>query len=88
MNEKMEMNQDEMEIDLKDLFNALKKKIVPIAFTSIVFAMIGLVLATFIIPKQYSSEATIYITPRISEQDLAGRNHHSTGGRESRIGRL
>ena len=26
MNEKMEMNQDEMEIDLKDLFNALKKK--------------------------------------------------------------
>ncbi len=81
MNEKMEMNQDEMEIDLKDLFNALKKKIVPIAFTSIVFAMIGLVLATFIIPKQYSSEATIYITPRISEQGSIDYNSIQTNSR-------
>lgn len=81
MNEKMEINQDEMVIDLKDLFAALKKRIIPIAFTSIVFAIIGLVLATFIIPKQYSSEATIYITPRISEQGAIDYNSIQTNSR-------
>lgn len=81
MNERTEINQDEMEIDLKDLFTALKKKIVPIVLTSIVFAMIGLVLATFIIPKKYSSQATIYITPQISEQGSIDYNSLQTNSR-------
>ena len=81
MNERTDMNRDEIEIDLKDLFHALKKKAVPIIMVSLVCAMIGLALSTFVIKKKYSSEATIYITPRISEQGSIDYNSLQTNSK-------
>lgn len=81
MSERIEANNDEMEIDLKDLFNALMKKAIPIILTSLLCAAIGFVLSTFIMSKKYSSEATIYITPRISEQGSIDYNSLQTNSR-------
>lgn len=81
MNERIDVSNDEMEIDLKDLFTALKKKAMQIIVVSVLFAMIGFVLSTFVISKKYSSEATIYITPRVSEQGSIDYNSLQTNSR-------
>ena len=67
MNENREMN-DELEIDLGELFKVLKKNILMILVVSLLCAAVGLVSSMFLISKKYSSEATIYITPRVTEQ--------------------
>lgn len=67
MNENREMN-DELEIDLGELFKVLKKNILLIIVVSLLCAAVGLVSSMFLISKKYSSDATIYITPRVTEQ--------------------
>lgn len=67
MNENQMMN-DEIEINLGDLFKVLKEKILTILIISLLCAMIGLFTSVFLIDKKYCSEATIYITPKVTEQ--------------------
>ncbi len=59
---------NEIEIDLGELFNVLKKNILMIVLVSLCFSAIGLFSSVFLIDKKYSSESTIYITPKVTEQ--------------------
>lgn len=80
MSENREIN-DEMEIDLGELFKALKKNIVLIVVVSLFCAAVGLVSSMFLINKKYSSEATIYITPKVTEQGTIDYNSIQTNSR-------
>ena len=80
MNENREIN-DEMEIDLGELFKVLKKNIILIVVVSLFCAAIGLVSSMFLISKKYSSEATIYITPKVTEQGTIDYNSIQTNSR-------
>lgn len=77
MNETQIMN-DELEIDLGDLFKALKQNVLTILAISLLCAMIGLFSSIFLIDKKYSSEATIYITPKVTEQGTIDFNSIQT----------
>lgn len=62
----MEQNQtyiyeDEMEIDLKELFFVLLNKWYLIALSGLLCALIGLVSAMFLIPEKFESKTSIYI---------------------------
>lgn len=81
MNENREMNNDELEIDLGELFKALKKNILLIVVISILCALVGFVSSMFLINKKYSSEATIYITPKVTEQGIIDYNSIQTNSR-------
>lgn len=52
---------DEIEIDLRELFLALKKKIVLILLTGIVFAGAAGLITEFAITPMYSSSAQLYV---------------------------
>lgn len=80
MNENREMN-DELEIDLGELFKVLKKNILMIIVISLLCAAVGLVSSMFLISKKYNSEATIYITPRVTEQGSIDYNSLQTNSR-------
>lgn len=81
MNENCEMNNDELEIDLGELFKALKKNILLIVVISVLCALVGFVSSMFLINKKYSSEATIYITPKVTEQGIIDYNSIQTNSR-------
>lgn len=81
MNENREMNNDELEIDLGELFKVLKKNVLLIVVISVLCAAIGLVSSMFLINKKYSSEATIYITPKVTEQGTIDYNSIQTNSR-------
>lgn len=77
MSENQMMN-DEVEIDLRELFKVFKKNILKILFVSLLCAAIGLFSSIFLIDKKYSSEATIYITPKVTEQGTIDYNSIQT----------
>lgn len=77
MSENQMMN-DEVEIDLRELFKVFKKNILTILFVSLLCAAIGLFSSIFLIDKKYSSEATIYITPKVTEQGTIDYNSIQT----------
>lgn len=81
MNENREINNDELEIDLGELFKVLKKNILLVLVISVLCAAIGLVSSMFLINKKYSSEATIYITPKVTEQGTIDYNSIQTNSR-------
>lgn len=54
-------NDDEIEIDLKELFLALKKKIVWILLTTIIFAGAAGLITKFAMTPIYSSSAQLYV---------------------------
>lgn len=56
-----EFDNDEIEIDLRELFLALKKKIVLILLTGIVFAGAAGLITRFAITPMYSSSAQLYV---------------------------
>lgn len=80
MNEDKKLNNEE-EIDLRELFEVLKKNVFMIVIVSFLFAAIGLFSSVFVIDKKYSSEATIYITPRITEQGTIDYNSIQTNSK-------
>lgn len=80
MSEKQTLN-DEVEIDLGELFKVLKKNILLVLVISLLCAAIGLVSSMFLISKKYSSEATIYITPKVTEQGTIDYNSIQTNSR-------
>lgn len=81
MNQNQEINTSEIEINLGDLFNVLKKNMLLVICVSVLCAFIGLVSASFLIDKKYSSEATIYITPKVTEQGTIDYNSIQTNSR-------
>ena len=80
MNEKI-MKNDEIEIDLGELFKVLKKNIFMIIAVTLLCAVIGLLSSVFLIDKKYSSEATIYITPKVTEQGTIDYNSIQTNSK-------
>lgn len=80
MNETQTLN-DEIEFDLYELLKVLKKNILIIFIVSILCAIIGLFTSVILIDKKYSSEATIYITPKITEQGTIDYNSIQTNSR-------
>ena len=57
-------NDDEIEIDLRELFLALKKKIVWILLTAIVFAGASGLITKFAMTPIYSSTAQLYVVSK------------------------
>lgn len=55
------MNEQEETIDLKILIKVLTNHIVPIIIATIAAAAIGFVLSSFVIQKQYTAEALLYV---------------------------
>lgn len=55
------MNEQEQTIDLKILFKVLMNHLVPIIIATIMAGAVGFVLAYFVIPKQYTAEALLYV---------------------------
>lgn len=53
--------EDEMEIDLKELFFALLNKWYLICVSGVLCALIGLLAAIFLIPEKFESKTSIYI---------------------------
>lgn len=80
MNENRELNGN-MEIDFGELLKVLKMHILTITIVTFVCAMIGLLSSMFLIDKMYSSEATIYITPKVTEQGTIDYNSIQTNSR-------
>lgn len=77
MKEKQTLN-DEVEIDLGKLFKFFKQNILIVIIVSLSCAVIGLFTSIFLIDKKYSSEATIYITPIVTEQGTIDYNSIQT----------
>lgn len=80
MNENNVLN-DEIEIDLGDLFKVFKRNILMIIVVSLLSASVGLFSSIFLIDKKYSSEATIYITPKVTEQGTIDFNSIQTNSK-------
>lgn len=58
---------DEVEIDLTQLFHLLKKNIRLIILAGVIGAVLSLVITVFFIDKKYASQARIYLTPKVSD---------------------
>lgn len=63
-----ELENDEIEIDLKELFEVLKSKILVILATTVIFIAVSAGVTRFMITPMYSSTAQLYV---ISSTDLA-----------------
>ena len=63
-------NDDEIEIDLRELFLALKKKIVWILLTAIVFAGAAGLITKFAMTPVYSSSAQLYVMSKAGISQL------------------
>ena len=63
-----ELENDEIEIDLRELFEVLKSKILVILATTVIFIAVSAGVTRFMITPMYSSTAQLYV---ISSTDLA-----------------
>ena len=63
-----ELENDEIEIDLKELFEVLKSKILVILATTVLFIAVSAGVTRFMITPMYSSTAQLYV---ISSTDLS-----------------
>ena len=81
-------NDDEIEIDLRELFLALKKKIVWILLTAIVFAGASGLITKFAMTPIYSSTAQLYVVSKGGLSQLTdltmGRSEERRVGKECR----
>ncbi len=68
------MNEKEETIDLRVLIKVLTDHIIPIIIVTILAAGIGFSLAKFVIPKQYTSEALMYVENSASKQEDSAIN--------------
>ncbi|WP_462246683.1 YveK family protein [Faecalitalea cylindroides] len=72
---------NEVEIDLGELLKILKKNIFMIITVTFLCAIIGLLSSVFFVEKKYNSEATIYITPKVTEQGTIDYNSIQTNSK-------
>ncbi|WP_230973729.1 Wzz/FepE/Etk N-terminal domain-containing protein [Anaerostipes faecalis] len=67
----LENENDEIEIDLKELFFVLKQKILVILLTTVVFAGIIGGITKFLITPKYSSTAQLYVVSKSGLSQLS-----------------
>lgn len=67
----MEMQREEMEIDLIDLFFYLKKKIVMIIAAFVAFAVAGALFTTFFMKDEYTAKTRMYVLSRTSDTGIS-----------------
>lgn len=65
-----------MEINLLDLFYYLKKKILIIVASFLLFAVAGAVFTAVFIPKEYTAKTRIYVLNRSGESDLSSSDYN------------
>lgn len=65
---------EEQTIDLKVLLKVFTGHIVPIAIAAVISAVLGFVLAFAVIPKQYTSEALMYVENSSAKTDDSAIN--------------
>ena len=69
----MENNKDEFSI--KDLFNIVKPKILPIVIISVLIAAFAFIYASFLVKDTYTSSSLMHTSRSSSESDLAYAEH-------------
>lgn len=75
------INKDEVEIDLSQVFKLLKKSLRLIIVCALLGAVIAFAFTMFFIEKKYSSQARIYLIPRITEQGIVDSSAVSTNSK-------
>lgn len=75
------INKEEVEIDLSQLFKLLKKSLRLIIVCAVLGAIIAFAFTMFFIEKKYSSQARIYLIPRVTEQGNVDLNAVSTNSK-------
>ena len=58
---------DEMEIDLVEIWRVFKKHIVSVVVCMVVSGLIMLGVSSFVLTPKYASDATIFLTPKVVE---------------------
>lgn len=81
MLEKEKIQNEELEIDLSQIFRLLKKNIKLILFSTIVCAVLVITFTYFFVDKKYASTATIFITPKITEQGTIDQSSMSSNSK-------
>ena len=71
----MELQREEMEIDLLDLFFYLKKKVWQIIAAFVLFAVIGACVTTFFIQDEYTATTRMYVLSRSSENSISSSDY-------------
>ena len=66
-NLRMRKRDDEVEIDLLQLFKVLKKSWKLILLSTLSVMILASIYTYFFIPKKYASESTIFLTPKVNE---------------------
>lgn len=81
MVENKEVNNEEVEIDLNELFKLIKKNLRFIILTAVIVALIALSFTVFFIDKKYSSSSKIYIIPKVTEQGIVDASSVQTNSK-------
>ena len=68
------MSEQEQSIDLRVLLKVLTEHLIPIAVVTVVAAVIGFSLASFVVPKQYVSSALMYVENSTSKSEDSAIN--------------
>ena len=68
------MSEQEETIDLRVFLKVFIEHIIPIAAAAIIAALIGFVLAKFVVPKSYTSEAMMYVENSGGERESEALN--------------
>lgn len=63
----VENNNEELEIDLSELFGLLKKRWRLIVISMVIMTLVAGVFTVFFIDKKYSSSSQIYLKPKVTE---------------------
>ena len=67
----MEMQREEMEIDLLDLFFYLKKKIAMIIAAFVLFALLGAMFTMFFMKDEYTARTRMYVLSKSSDTGIS-----------------
>ncbi|MXQ72760.1 capsular biosynthesis protein [Clostridiaceae bacterium DONG20-135] len=62
-----ETNNEQIEINLIDVYKALKKNWKFIAIMIVLFAVVFFLISNFFLAKKYASESTLLLTPKVTE---------------------
>lgn len=69
---------DEMEIDLLQLWKVLKKNWRLIVLSTVCVSLLVTIYTFFFIPKKYASESTIFLTPKVNENGYVDQSSISS----------
>lgn len=81
MIEKEQVQNEELEIDLSKLLKLLKKNLKKIVASTLICAVVLFAFTFFMVDKKYASTATIFITPKITDQGTIDTNSANTNSK-------